>query len=86
MDAGEVDFRPDVKRNTYWLGLQTDSWGHVWTAGALSNGNLLLRITSAANVPNADVYLDFVEVPSTTRTSAICRAAAARSSRFEVRS
>jgi hypothetical protein len=48
---------------TRWLGSPTDTWGHTWNGGGdWSNGNFRVRLTSVANVPNATVDLDYVEV------------------------
>jgi hypothetical protein len=48
---------------THWLGAPDDIWGHVWNGGGdWSNGNFLVRVTSVSNDPNANIFLDFVEV------------------------
>jgi hypothetical protein len=60
--SAQFTFGLGASETTRWLGSPTDTWGHAWSGGERSDGNFLVRVTSVANVPNANVFLDFVEV------------------------
>ena len=47
---------------TYLFGGAADAWGHVWTAGELTNANFRVRLTDATNHPTKDYLLDYVSV------------------------
>ncbi|MFQ6099714.1 MAG: TadE/TadG family type IV pilus assembly protein [Anaerolineae bacterium] len=54
--------------NTFYVGGQSDLWGHTWTTDELSSANFRARITSRASCwgwadpDNRDFYLDWVPV------------------------
>jgi len=41
---------------------QDPQWGHTWTPGQLSNGNLRVRITNVSSSTSRDFYLDWVSI------------------------
>jgi len=47
---------------TYILGSPTDTWGHLWATGELTNTNFRIRIVDVASNTSRDFSLDWVAV------------------------
>lgn len=58
--AAKFTFGLSGSETTYWLGSPTDTWGHTWQSS--DGSGFRVRLTSVANIPNANVLLDAVEV------------------------
>ena len=51
-----------VDENSYFLGGESDSWGHEWTAAELSENNFRVRIINVAQSTAQDFSLDWLAV------------------------
>ncbi len=64
--AAKTDTTETTSEHTVVLGGASDTWGHAWTAGELSNSNFRVRLTSNCSGDIfcylRDFYLDWVPV------------------------
>jgi hypothetical protein len=60
--TAKSDSSEPTSETTVLFGSSSDTWGHAWSAGDLTNGNFRVRVTS--NVANAaeEMYLDWIPV------------------------
>lgn len=57
-------------QSSKYFGGSSDTWGHGWTLGELSNGNLRVRLTDVDSSSSTDFYLDAVGIQVTYSVTA----------------
>jgi PKD repeat protein len=60
--AAKTDTTETRSEHTAVLGNSSDTWGHSWTVGELSNANFRVRLTCNSSSSRRDFYLDWVPV------------------------